>query len=341
MADASARERALRALLQERIVIIDGAMGTMLQAEGLTEADFRGARFKDHANDLKGNSDVLSLTKPEVIEKIHRLYLEAGADIIETNTFTATSVSQADYGLEGVCYEMNRAGAEAARRAADRWKAEHPDRPVFVAGALGPANKSASLSRDVNDPGARSVTFEELEAAYHEQGRGLVDGGVDLLLVETVFDTLNAKAALFALERLFEERQSRWPVMASVTITDRAGRNLSGQTPEAFWNSVSHIPLFSVGMNCALGATQMRPFIEELQAAAPLFVSCYPNAGLPNAFGGFDETPERMAADLHDFAKSGFVNMVGGCCGTTPAHITAIAQAVKELVSMMSAPASR
>ncbi|HVQ29554.1 MAG TPA: methionine synthase [Vicinamibacteria bacterium] len=331
MADASARERALRALLQERIVIIDGAMGTMLQAEGLTEADFRGARFKDHPKDLKGNSDVLSLTKPEVIEKIHRLYLEAGADIIETNTFTATSVSQADYGLEGVCYEMNRAGAEAARRAADRWKAEHPDRPVFVAGALGPANKSASLSRDVNDPGARSVTFEELEAAYHEQGRGLVDGGVDLLLVETVFDTLNAKAALFALERLFEERQARWPVMASVTITDRAGRNLSGQTPEAFWNSVSHIPLFSVGMNCALGATQMRPFIEELQAAAPLFVSCYPNAGLPNAFGGFDETPERMAADLHDFAKSGFVNMVGGCCGTTPAHITAIAQAVKGL----------
>ena len=331
MADPKAPERALRALLQERIVIIDGAMGTMLQAESLAEADFRGARFKDHPKDLKGNSDVLSLTQPAIIEKIHRLYLEAGADIIETNTFTSTSISQADYGLEALAYEMNRAGGEAARRAADAFKAEHPDRPAFVAGSLGPANKSASLSRDVNDPGARNVTFEELEAAYHEQARGLLDGGVDLLLVETAFDTLNAKAALFAIERLFEERGSRWPVMASVTITDRAGRNLSGQTPEAFWNSVSHIPLFSVGMNCALGAKQMRPFIEELSQVAPLLVSCYPNAGLPNAFGGFDETPERMAADLHDFAKSGFVNIVGGCCGTTPAHITAIAQAVRGL----------
>ena len=226
---------------------------------------------------------------------------------------------------------MNLAGGEAARRAADAFKAEHPTaRPSWPAPSV-PPNKSASLSRDVNDPGARNVTFEELEAAYHEQARGLLDGGVDLLLVETAFDTLNAKAALFAIERLFEERGSRWPVMASVTITDRAGRNLSGQTLEAFWNSVSHIPLFSVGMNCALGAKQMRPFIEELSQVAPLLVSCYPNAGLPNAFGGFDETPERMAADLHDFAKSGFVNIVGGCCGTTPAHITAIAQAVRGL----------
>ena len=292
---ATPRERALRALLAERIVVLDGAMGTMLQAEGLTEQDFRGTRFAGHAKDLKGDSDLLSITRPEVIEKIHRLYLEAGADIIETNSFTATSISQADYGLEGLAHEMNVAAAGCARRAADRFMADHAGRTVWVAGALGPCNKSASLSRDVNDPGARSVTFDELVAAYLEQARGLVEGGVDLLLVETIFDTLNAKAALFAIETLFDERGSRLPVMASLTITDRAGRNLSGQTPEAFWNSVAHFPLFSVGINCALGAPQMRPFLEELATVAPLPVSCYPNAGLPNAFGGFDETPERMA----------------------------------------------
>ncbi|HEY5908344.1 MAG TPA: homocysteine S-methyltransferase family protein, partial [Vicinamibacteria bacterium] len=325
------RERALRALLAERIAVFDGAMGTMLQAERLTEQDFRGERFADHAKDLKGNSDLLSITRPDVIEKIHRLYLDAGADIIETNSFTATSVSQADYDLQDLAHEMNLAAAGCARRAADRFLAEHAGRAVWVAGALGPTTRSASLSRDVNDPGARSVTFDELEAAYHEQARGLVEGGVDLLLVETCFDTLNAKAALFAIERLFVERGSRLPVIASVTITDRAGRNLSGQTPEAFWNSVSHIPLFAVGINCALGAPQMRPFLEELATVAPLFVSCYPNAGLPNAFGGFDETPERMAHDLHDFASSGFVNLVGGCCGSTPDHIRAIAKAVEGL----------
>jgi 5-methyltetrahydrofolate--homocysteine methyltransferase len=331
MPQPAGREKALRALLKERIVVLDGAMGTMIQAEGLTEKDFRGARFADHPKDLKGNSDLLSITRPDVIERVHRLYLAAGADIIETNTFTATSVSQADYGLGHLAHELNLASARVARRAADGWMAEHPARQAFVAGSMGPTNKSASLSRDVNDPGARSVTFDELVAAYHEQASGLVEGGVDLLLVETCFDTLNAKAALFAVERLFEERGSRLPVMASVTITDRAGRNLSGQTPEAFWNSVSHVPLFSVGINCALGAKQMRPYLEELSTVAPVYLSCYPNAGLPNAFGGFDDTPERMAVDLHDFAASGFVNFVGGCCGTTPDHIRAIAGAVEGL----------
>jgi 5-methyltetrahydrofolate--homocysteine methyltransferase len=327
----TSREKALRALLAERIVIIDGAMGTMVQAEGLGEADYRGERFAGHPKDLKGNTDLLSITRPDVVEKIHRLYLEAGADIVESNTFTATSISQEDYGLEHLAYELNLAGAQAARRAVDRFVTEHPERHAWVGGSLGPMTRSASLSRDVNDPGARAVTFDQLEAAYHEQARGLVDGGADLLFVETCFDTLNAKAALFAIERLFEERGSRLPVVASVTITDRAGRNLSGQTPEAFWNSVSHVPLFAVGINCALGAKQMRPFLEELASVAPLPVSCYPNAGLPNAFGGFDETPDRMAADLHDFAASGFVNLVGGCCGSTPDHVRKIAAAVKGL----------
>jgi 5-methyltetrahydrofolate--homocysteine methyltransferase len=329
MGSLRASEASLRALLAERIVVIDGAMGTMLQLEKLREQDFRGERFAAHPRDVKGNSDLLSLTRPDVIEKIHRQYLLAGADIIETNTFTATSISQADYDLAGLAYELNVAGARLARRAADGVMAEQPGRLAWVAGALGPTTRSASLSRDVNDPGARLVTFDELVEAYHEQARGLLDGGADLLLVETIFDTLNSKAAFFAIARLFEERGFRVPVMASVTITDRAGRNLSGQTPEAFWNSVSHVPLLSVGMNCALGAKQMRPFLEELQAVAPLFVSCYPNAGLPNAFGGFDETPESMAEDLGEFARAGFLNFVGGCCGTTPEYVRAIAAAVK------------
>ena len=321
-------EDSLRALLAERIVVIDGAMGTMLQAERLGERDFRGDRFRDHPKDLKGNSDLLSLTRPDVIEKIHREYLLAGADIVETNTFTATSISQADYGLEALAYEMNVAGARAARRAVDAVMTETPGRQAWVAGSLGPTTRSASMSRDVNDPGARAVTFDELEAAYHEQGRGLLDGGADLLLVETCFDTLNARAALFAIQRLFDERGGRVPVMVSVTIFQN-GRNLSSQTVEAFWNSVSHVPLLSVGINCSLGPKQMRPYLEELATVAPVLVSCYPNAGLPNAFGGFDETPERMAADIGEFARAGFVNFVGGCCGSTPAHVRAIAAAVE------------
>jgi 5-methyltetrahydrofolate--homocysteine methyltransferase len=328
MSDVTTR---LKALLAERILVIDGAMGTMIQARGLGEADYRGERFADHPKELKGNSDVLSITRPDVIAEVHRQYLEAGADIIETNSFSATAISQADYGLEAHAYELNLAAARVARGAADAFLADHPERVAFVAGALGPTNRTGSLSRDVNDPGARQVTFDDLEHAYHDQARGLLDGGVDLLLVETVFDTLNAKAALFAIQRLFDEGARRVPLMASVTIVDQSGRTLSGQTVEAFWISVSHAPLLSVGINCALGAAQMRPFLEELSGLAPVHVSCYPNAGLPNAFGGFDETPGTMARELHDFAANGWLNVVGGCCGTTPDHIRAIAAAVKGL----------
>jgi 5-methyltetrahydrofolate--homocysteine methyltransferase len=328
MSDSAAR---LKALLQQRIVVMDGAMGTMIQARRLTEADYRGQEFTTHPRDLKGDADVLSLTQPRVIEEIHREYLEAGADIVETNTFTATSISQADYGLSERAYDMNLAGARVARRAVDAFMADHPERACFVAGSLGPMNRSASMSRDVNDPGARQVTFDELEAAYREQARGLVDGGVDLLLVETVFDTLNCKAALFGIERLFDETGRRLPLVVSFTIVDQSGRTLSGQTVEAFWNSIFHTELLAIGINCALGAKQMRPYVEELSRIAPIHLSCYPNAGLPNAFGGFDETPEIMAADLHEFAANGWVNLVGGCCGTTPDHIRAIAGAVRGL----------
>jgi 5-methyltetrahydrofolate--homocysteine methyltransferase len=328
MSDAAAR---IRTLLKERIVVIDGAMGTMIQGYTLDEAGFRGKEFADHPRDLKGDNDLLNLTRPDIVEAIHRQYLEAEADIVETNTFNSTSIAQADYGLQARAYDLNVAGARAARRAVDAVAARDLDRPRFVAGAMGPTNRTASLSRDVNDPGARATTFDELEAAYHEQARGLLDGGVDLLLVETVFDTLNAKAALHAIDRLFAEGGRRVPLMLSVTIVDQSGRTLSGQTVEAFWNSVSHAGLLSVGINCALGAKQMRPFLEELARIAPVFISCYPNAGLPNAFGGFDETPEIMARDLHGFAASGWLNIVGGCCGTTPEHIAAIAEAVRGL----------
>ncbi|MET0554149.1 MAG: methionine synthase, partial [Vicinamibacteria bacterium] len=315
----------------ERILVIDGAMGTLLQAYQFQEADFRGERFKDHHKDLKGNSDLLCLTQPEAVESIHRKYLEAGADIVETNTFTATSISQADYDLSHLAYELNVAGAQAARRAVDAFVKEHPERPCFVAGSMGPMNRSASMSRDVNDPGARLVTFDQLVESYGEQARGLVDGGADVLLLETIFDTLNAKAALFAFDQLWAEGVRKLPVMVSVTIVDQSGRTLSGQTPEAFWNSIAHADIFSVGMNCALGAKQMKPFVEELTRVAPVYFTCYPNAGLPNAFGGFDETPEIMSADLHEFAANGWMNLVGGCCGTTPAHIAAIASAVRGL----------
>jgi 5-methyltetrahydrofolate--homocysteine methyltransferase len=323
--DSAAR---LRALLGERIAVIDGAMGTLMQAHGLGEADYRGQRFAAHPRDLKGCADVLCLTRPDVVEAAHRQYLDAGADIIETNTFNAQAVSLADYELGPHVYDINVAAAQAARRAVEAFVAEHPGAVRFVAGSLGPTSKTASFSRDVNDPGARQVTFDELVAAYREQARGLIDGGVDALLVETCFDTLNCKAAVFAIERLFDEGARRVPLMVSVTIF-QDGRNLSAQTVEAFWNSLSHAELLSVGINCSLGPPQMAPYLEELARVAPVFVSCYPNAGLPNAFGGFDETPERMAADMHRFAANGWVNVVGGCCGTTPRHIRAIAEAVR------------
>jgi len=317
--------------LGRRILVLDGAMGTMVQAHRLTEADFRSARFAGHPKELKGANDLLVLTKPEVIEEIHRQYLEAGADLVETDTFNANGISMADYDLVPFVYEMNVAAARVARRAVETFVRENPSRDAFVAGSIGPTNRTASLAIDVNDPRRRDTRFGDFVAAYREQVRGLLDGGVDLLLVETVFDTLVAKAALWAVEELFAERGGRVPVMVSVTITDRSGRTLSGQMVEAFWNSVAHVPMLSVGINCALGAKEMRPYIEELSSIAPVFLSAYPNAGLPNAFGGFDETPESMAEDLRDFAERGWVNVVGGCCGTTPAHIRAIAAAVRGL----------
>jgi 5-methyltetrahydrofolate--homocysteine methyltransferase len=327
--DLGPRYDALLRELERRILVIDGAMGTLLQAHGLGEADYRGERLRDWPRDVKGNHELLNLSRPGVVEAAHREYLAAGADIVETNTFNANAISQADYGTEALAYEINMAAARAARAAVDGVMAAEPGRTCWVAGALGPTNKTASLSRDVDDPGARGVTFDALEAAYHEQALGLVDGGADLLLVETAFDTLNAKAALFAIERAFDVRGVRRPVMASVTITDLSGRNLSGQTTAAFWISVSHAPLLSVGLNCALGPKEMRPHVEELSGLAPCFVSAYPNAGLPNAFGGFDETPVSMAEALSEWARAGFLNVVGGCCGTTPAHIRAIAAAVR------------
>src|ERR1051326_5492400 len=327
---SSQRAQALQQLLRERIVIIDGAMGTMIQQHTLDEAAYRGERFKNWPRDLKGNNDLLSLTQPGIIQEIHRQYFEAGADIIETNTFTSTSISMADYGMEKLAFELNLAAAHNARTAASAFMAEHPGRVCFVAGALGPTNKTASLSPDVNNPAFRAINYDQLVEAYYEQTRGLMEGGVDVLLVETVFDSLNSKAALFAIDKYFEENGERVPVMVSFTITDRSGRTLSGQTVEAYWNSISHMNLLSVSINCALGAKQMRPYIEELSGLASVYTSCYPNAGLPNAFGGFDETPHLMAKDLHEFAVNGWLNIVGGCCGSTPAHIRAIAEAVRD-----------
>ncbi len=320
---------ALHALFASRIAILDGAMGTMIQDRQLTEADFRGERFQAHPHDLRGNNDLLSLTRPDVIEAIHLAYFEAGADLVETNTFNSTAISQADYRTEALVPEMNLASARLARRAADRATAKL-GRPCFVAGALGPTNRTASMSPDVNRPDFRAVTFDVLVAAYLEQARALVAGGVDALLVETIFDTLNAKAALFALEQLFDETGVRLPVMISVTITDASGRTLSGQTVGAFYHSIRHARPFSLGINCALGGAQMRPYIEELAGLADCYVSCYPNAGLPNAFGGYDESPADMAAVLGDFAAQGWLNLVGGCCGSSPAHIAAIAAAVRK-----------
>jgi 5-methyltetrahydrofolate--homocysteine methyltransferase len=321
----------LEALLRERILLLDGAMGTMVQRHGLTEADFRGERFRDHPRDLQGDNDLLVLTRPDVIRGIHEAYLAAGSDCIETNTFNATRISQADYGLEAVCYELNVAAARLAREAADAASARTPERPRFVLGALGPLNKTLSLSPDVNDPAFRALSFAEARDAYAEQVRGLVDGGVHALLVETIFDTLNAKAALIAIEQVLAEKGVRLPVMISVTITDKSGRTLSGQTVEAFWTSVAHARPLSVGINCALGAEDMRPYVEELSRIADTFTSCYPNAGLPNAFGGYDETPEHTAALLAEFGRAGWLNLAGGCCGTTPDHIAAIAAALRDV----------
>ena len=316
-------------ILAQRIVVLDGAMGTMIQRYQLGEADYRGTRFADHPSDLKGNNDMLQLSKPEVIFEIHSQYLEAGADIIETNTFGATTVAQDDYGLGAFAREMNVAAARLARQACDKYSSA--DKPRFVAGALGPTPKTASISPDVNDPAARNVTFDQLKTAYYEQASGLLEGGCDLFLVETIFDTLNAKAAIFALDELMEDTGERLPVIISGTVTDASGRILSGQTVSAFWHSVRHAKPLAIGLNCALGATLMRPYIEELaRIAGDTYVSCYPNAGLPNPMSdtGFDETPEITGSLLEEFAKAGFLNIAGGCCGTTPAHIASIAQKV-------------
>ncbi|KAA5533804.1 5-methyltetrahydrofolate--homocysteine methyltransferase [Taibaiella lutea] len=319
-------------LLQKQIVIIDGAMGTMIQRYKLQEADYRGERFKDWPSDLKGNNDLLSITQPQIIKAIHREYLDAGADIIETNTFSAQVISMADYDMQSISYEMNVESAKVAKQAVAEYMSDNPDAgPKFVAGAIGPMNKTLSLSPDVNNPGFRAVTFDEVADAYFDQIKGLVEGGADILLVETIFDTLNAKAALYAIQRYFDAFDTELPIMISGTITDASGRTLSGQTLEAFYISVSHANPVSIGLNCALGGAQMRPYVEELAQIASCYVSCYPNAGLPNAMGEYDETPDDTAAIIAGFAKNGWINIVGGCCGTTPDHIAAIAKAVKEL----------
>jgi 5-methyltetrahydrofolate--homocysteine methyltransferase len=321
----------LTGLLEKRILVLDGAMGTMIQRCQLTEADFRGQRFVGHSHDLRGNNDLLVLTRPDVIGAISRKYLEAGSDIIETNSFSSTAIAQADYGLQDLVYELNFAAARIAREAADEWSARTPDRPRFVAGSMGPSNKILSFSPDVNNPAFRAITFDELKEAFKEQARGLIDGGCDLLLLETIVDTLNAKAGIVALEEVFDETGVRVPLMLSVTVTDRSGRTLSGQTIDAFYVCVEHARPFSVGINCALGARDMRPYVAELARIASCYVSCYPNAGLPNAFGEYDELPADTAGYLRDFAENGFVNFVGGCCGTTPEHIAEIAKAVESL----------
>ena len=330
LSDRSARLHALQQALKERILILDGGMGTMIQSYKLEEQDYRGARFADWPQDVKGNNDLLILSRPDVIGAIEKAYLDAGADILETNTFNATQVSQADYGMESLVYELNVEGARLARRVADAKTLETPDRPRFVAGVLGPTSRTCSISPDVNNPGYRNVTFDELVENYVEATRGLIEGGADMILIETIFDTLNAKAAIFAVQEVFEQQGVELPIMISGTITDASGRTLSGQTTEAFWNSVRHAKPISVGLNCALGAKDLRPYLEELAAKAETHVSAHPNAGLPNAFGEYDETPAEMAAVVEEFAASGFLNIVGGCCGTTPAHIRAITEAVSK-----------
>ncbi len=337
------RAKSLLDALAQRILVIDGAMGTMVQSYQLEESDYRGNRFahgfdaqqepkrdaeRNPGHDLKGNNDLLTLTRPDVIGAIHTEYLDAGADLVETNTFNSTSISQADYHLEHIVYELNKEGARLARACCDTIELKSPDKPRFVIGVLGPTSRTASISPDVNDSGFRNTNFDELRVAYREATAGLIDGGADILMVETIFDTLNAKAALFAIEEIFDERGGRLPVMISGTITDRSGRTLSGQTTEAFYTSVAHGRPLSVGLNCALGAKELRQYVDVLAQIADSYVSAHPNAGLPNAFGEYDETPADMAEMIGEFARSGLVNMVGGCCGTTPAHIRAIATVV-------------
>ena len=315
--------------LKERILVLDGAMGTMLQRYKFTEEDYRGERFRNWEHPLKGNNDLLSLTQPQAIEEVHRKYLEAGADIIETNTFSGTTIAMADYHMEDLVYELNLESAKIARKVCDEFTDANPEKPRFVAGSIGPTNKTASLSPEVNDPGFRAITFEELRVAYKQQSEALLDGGADILLVETVFDTLNAKAALFAIDEIQEERNMQIPIMVSGTITDASGRTLSGQTAEAFLISVSHLNLLSVGFNCALGAEQLTPYLETLSNNSDFYISAYPNAGLPNAFGQYDESPEFMAEQIKEYAEKSLINIIGGCCGTTPPHIKAIAELVK------------
>jgi 5-methyltetrahydrofolate--homocysteine methyltransferase len=321
---------ALTKAIKERILIIDGAMGTMIQRYNLGEADYRGTQFEQHDQDLKGNNDLLSITRPDIIEAIHREYLEAGADIIETNTFSGTVIAQADYKMESQVYAINYESAQIAKKAATDYTLQNPEKPRFVAGAIGPTNRTLSLSPDVNNPGYRAITFDELMDAYYQQVEALVKGGVDILLIETIFDTLNSKAAIYAVKKYFKDSGIELPIMISGTITDASGRTLSGQTLEAFYISIAHARPFSVGINCALGASDMRPYIEELNRIATCYISCYPNAGLPNAFGGYDETPESMCSVIDEWAANGWVNVVGGCCGTTPEHIKHMATDMKK-----------
>ena len=322
----------LSEILEQRIMVLDGAMGTMIQRHVLTEEDFRGERFKDHAHPLKGNNDLLSITRPDIIKDIHRQYFEAGADIAETNTFSSTTIAQADYHLEDVVYDLNYQSAKIAREVADEFTQKEPGKPRFVAGSIGPTNRTASISPDVNNPGYRGVTFDELAAAYKHQAKALIDGGVDILMVETVFDTLNAKAALFAISELFEDENMQIPVMVSGTITDASGRTLSGQTTHAFLISLEHMPLLSIGLNCALGAKDLRPYLQTLARESEFYVSAHPNAGLPNEFGLYDETPEAMAAQIEEFLKENLINIIGGCCGTTPEHIKAISEVASKYI---------
>jgi 5-methyltetrahydrofolate--homocysteine methyltransferase len=333
------RVAVLEHALERRILVLDGAMGTMIQGYRLDEVDYRGERFAGHGHDLKGNNDLLTLTRPDVIGAIHAAYLDAGADLIETNTFNATAISQADYHLESLVRELNETGARLARECCDAAEAKTPDRPRFVVGVLGPTSRTASISPDVQDPGFRNTSFESLRVAYRKAAAGLVDGGADVLMVETIFDTLNAKAALYAIEEEFDTRGARLPVMISGTITDLSGRTLSGQTTEAFHASVAHARPLSIGLNCALGAGELRQYIDVLARVADCRVSAHPNAGLPNAFGEYDETPERMSGLIGEFARSGLVNLVGGCCGTTPLHIRAIADAVRDVAPRVVPPA--
>ncbi len=319
----------IQEILQERILVLDGAMGTMLQRYKFEEEDYRGERFKDWSSPLKGNNDLLSLTQPQAIEEVHRKYLEAGADIIETNTFSGTTIAMEDYNMADLVYELNFESAKIARKVCDEFTAQNPEKPRFVAGSIGPTNKTASLSPDVNDPSYRAITFDELKTAYKQQAEALLDGGSDILLVETIFDTLNAKAALFAIDEVQEERGIEIPIMVSGTITDASGRTLSGQTAEAFLISVSHLNLLSVGFNCALGAKQLTPYLDTISNNSQFAISAYPNAGLPNAFGQYDETAEDMASQVKEYVEKGLINIIGGCCGTTPEHIKAIADLVK------------